>query len=471
GLKVLVALAPESIPRLHDVRLDLRVLLATFSVSLLTGIAFGLAPALQASATRLQDALKEGGSAGAGREGGRLRKVFVAAEVAIALVLLVGAGLMTRSFLALQAINPGFDPRGVVTLEVSVAGTRQAEPGRRPVLYREILERFRAIPGVRAAGAINHIPIAGDIWGWPYLIEGRPRPRPGESPTATYRAVLPGYFAAMRLPILRGRDIALTDDFEAPGVVLVNEFLAGRVWPGEDPIGKRIALDGPDENPSWVTVIGVVKNAVRSEWSEELEDEVFLSLLQRRGLMESSHPQEAYVTFAVRTDGDPAALAPTLRAAVWEIDRTLPISEVHTMREIVFHANGRARFQTLLLAAFAAAASLLAAVGIYGVMSYAVSKRSREIGVRMALGANRRDVVRLVVGQGMAVAVTGAAAGLVAALLLTRLMASLLYGVPPTDSVTYAGVALTLLAIALLASYLPARRAARIDPAAALRAE
>jgi len=471
SVRVLVTLAPPFLPRLSDIRLDPRILVATFVLSLLTGVAFGLAPALQASSVHLQDALKDGGAAGSGRQAGRLRWVFVAAEVAIAIVLLVGAGLMMRSFVALRRIDPGFDPRGVVTMEVSVAGTRQAEIGRRPVLYREILERFAAVRGVRSAGAINHVPIAGDIWGWPYQIEGRPRPRPGESPTAAYRAVMPGYFATMRLPILRGRDVALTDTSDAPGVVLVNAFLAGRVWPHQDPIGKRIALDGPDDNPSWLTVIGVVKNAVQSNWAADPDDEVYLSLLQRRALMESPQPQEAYVTFVARTDWDPAALVPSLRAAVWGIDRTLPISEVHTMQEIVSSANGRARFQTLLLAAFAAASALLSAIGIYGVMSYAVSKRTREIGVRMALGADPADVLRLVVKQGMAVALAGAGAGLAAALLLTRLMSSLLYGVGPADPATYAGVAAMLLTIALCASYLPARRAAHLDPMKALRSE
>ena len=471
ALRLLVALAPPETPRLEDVRLDPAILLVTLSASVLTGLVFGLAPALQGSATRLQDSLKECGSAGTGRETGWLRRTLVAAEVAIALVLLVGAGLMVRSLLALQAIDPGFDPRGVVAMEVSVAGTAQAEQGRRLVLYPQILERLRALPGVRAAGAINHLPIAGDIWGFPYRIEGRPAPRPGESPVATYRAVLPGYFDAMRLPILRGRDIAATDGPSAPGVVLVNEYLAKRVWPGEDPIGKRIDLDGSEESPAWVTVVGVVKNAVREEWSDPPEDEVYLAALQRRALMESPHTQEAYLTFVVRADegGDAGALAPSLRAAVAGIDRSLPVSEVQTMEHVVSVANARPRFQALLLGIFAAVAAALAAAGIYGVMSYVVSRRTREIGVRMALGAGASEVLRLVVGEAMGVAAAGAAAGLAGALLLTRLMRSVLYGVRPGDPTTYAAVAALLLAIACAASYVPARRAARIDPVEALR--
>ncbi len=467
ALKVLVTLAPEGIPRLAEVRLDPRIFLATLGVSLLSAVLFGLAPAIQSSDVRLQDALNEGGRAGSGREGGRLRNVFVAAEVAIAIVLLIAAGLMTRSFFALQAIDPGWNPAGVVTLEVSVSGTRHAAPALRAPLYREILDRLAAVPGVAAAGAINHIPIAGDIWRFPYAVEGRPAALPGESPSAAYRAVLPGYLSAMRLPLVRGRDVTLADDDGGARVVLVNERLAARQWPGEDAVGRRIMLD----DVNWLTVVGVVKNAVRSEWSEAPEDEVYLPAFQTRELMNSPHPMAAYLTYVVRTDGDPAALAASLRAAIRSIDPTLPISEVRTMRSIVAQANARARFQMLLLAAFAGAAALLAAVGIYGVMSYAVSKRTREIGVRMALGAEPGQVLRLVVGQGMAVALAGAGAGLVAALLLTRLMASLLYGVGATDPPTYASVAALLLAIALTASWLPARRAAHIDPMKALRSE
>ncbi|HEY7112574.1 MAG TPA: ABC transporter permease [Thermoanaerobaculia bacterium] len=469
GLKALLAIAPPETPRLTDVRLDPRVLLATLALSLATGIVFGLAPAFHASRLALREALAEGGAAGAGREGGRLRRVFVAAEVALALVLLVGAGLMLRSFAALRRFDPGFDPRGVVTLEVSVAGTRQAAPGRRAVLYREILDRFAALPDVAAAGAINHVPLAGDIWGWPYAIEGRPPSRPGEAPRAIYRAVLPGYFATMRLPILRGRAVETADTDGAPGVVVINDHMARRRWPGAEAVGKRISLG----DRTWLTVVGVVKDAVQGSWGGELDDEIYLSFLQTRQLMESTEPSSAYISYVVRVPAgrDPAGIVPALRTAVRSIDPTLPVSAVHTMEDIVAGANGRSRFQMLLLGVFAAAAALLAAVGIYGVMSYAVSRQAREIGLRMALGASARGVLWRVVRQGLSVALAGAAAGLVAALVLTRLMASVLYGVTTTDPATYAGVAALLVAIAVLASYVPARRAARIDPATALRSE
>jgi len=470
-LRLLVSAAPAWMPRISDARLDPSVLAATFLLALLCGAAFGLAPALQSSRLNLQPALKEGASTGTRLESARLRRLFVAAEVALAIVLLVGSGLMIRSFVALRAADPGFDPRGVLSLEVSVTGTAHAEPGRRAILYREILERFRTLPGVRSAGAINHIPIDGDIWGFPYLVEGRPLPRPGEAPTATYRAVLPGYFATMRLPILRGRDVAPTDTLGAPGVVLVNEFLARHTWPGEDPIGKRLSFDGPDDHPIWVTVIGVVRDAFRGEWGQAPEDEAYLSFLQRSQLLESTGPQAAYITYVVRTDGDPTALAPSLRSAVRSIDRTLPVSAIQSMTRVVDEATASSRFQAFLLAAFAASAALLAAVGIYGVMSYAVSQRTREIGVRLAVGADPGAIRRMVVGQGMTMAAAGAAAGLVSALALTRLMGTLLYGVRPGDPATYVAVTLALLGVALAASWLPALRASRVDPMRALRGE
>ncbi|MGE5144830.1 MAG: ABC transporter permease [Acidobacteriota bacterium] len=470
-LRVFVALAPEEIPRIADVRLSAPVLLAAFGAALLTGLVVGLAPALQTSSVALQTVLKEGGAAGAGREGRRLRDFFAAVEIAVALVLLVGAGLMARSLAALRRVDPGFDPRDVVSLEVSVVGTRHVEPERRAVLYRQLLERIRSVPGVRSAGAINHLPLAGDIWGWPFSIEGRPQPRPGESPVATYRAVMPGYFATMRQPVLRGRDVSDADAVDAPGVVVVNEWLARSHWPGVDPIGERITLDDPGPNRKWLTVIGVVKNAVRGEWTSPPEDEIYLSYLQTRQLLEGRGPAVAYITLVVRTDGDPAALAPSLRSAIWSIDPSLPVSAVQTMESVVALANGRARFQTLLLAAFALAAAALAAVGIYGVMSYAVSRRTREIGVRMALGASPAEVRRLVIGQGARVALAGGLAGLGAALVLTRWMAGVLYGVRPSDPPTYVAVAAALVGVALVASWLPARRAARLDPVAALRAE
>lgn len=470
GLRLLVFLAPPHLPRLEDVSWDLKVLLATLALSLLTGIAFGLAPALASSAAGLRGALLQAGrGSGEGREYGRLRRLFVASEVALALVLLVGAGLMLRSVAALHAIDPGFDTRGVLTMVVSVGGTREAAPGRRGVFFGELLERVRALPGVRAASLINHLPIAGDIWGFPYAVEGRPRPRAGESPVAAYRVVFPGYFGTMRLALPRGRDFTEADGPEAAGVAIVNEFLAKRQWPGQDPIGRRISLEEADGEPIWLTVVGVARNAVREEWSGAPDDEVYLPWLQNATYRASAGSHVAYMTLVARTDGDPASLVAPVRGAIRALDPALPVSEVQTMETVAAAATARPRFQTLLLSIFAAVAALLAAVGIYGVMSYAVSRRTREIGVRMALGASAPGILRLVVGEAMSVALSGVAAGLVGAFLLTHLMRSLLYGVRPSDPATYAAVAALVLGIALAASSLPARRAARIDPIEALR--
>jgi putative ABC transport system permease protein len=472
GMRILVAVSPPNLPRMDTVALDGAALAFVALVSMATGVAFGLAPALQAARQDVGESLKEG--ARGATEGGhrsRLRRLLVASEFALALVLSAAAGLMIRSFVALARIDPGFDPRGVLTMVVSVTGSREAEPQRRASFYEDLLRQVRAVPGVRAASAINHLPLAGDIWGWPFQVEGRPLPAPGDSPTATYRVVLPGYFEAMGIPILRGRDVAETDRLGVPGVVVVNEWLARRHWPGEDPIGKRIALDDPRRESSWLTVVGVVKNAVRGDWAAAPEDEVFLPYLQTRRYLEKADSPFSYMTLVARTDGDAAALAPPIRAVVASMDRRVPVSQVQTMEDVVAQSTAAPRFYLLLLGAFAAVAVLLAAVGIYGVMSYSVSRRTNEIGIRMALGAQPAEVRRLVVGQGMVLALAGAALGMVGALGLTRLMSGLLYGVRASDPATFLAACGFLVAVALAASYFPARRASRINPLAALRHE
>jgi len=471
GVRALVRLGPD-IPRLSTVSLDWRVVAFTLAVSMATGIAFGLAPALQSSRRDLTDALREGergSTEGGGRS--RLRSLLVGSELALALILTVGAGLMIRSFLALAAIDPGFDPKNVLTMVVSVAGTSQAEPGHRAAFYDAMLRKVAAIPGVASASAINHVPLAGDVWGFPFQVEGRPAPRPGESPTATFRATFPGYFRTMRIPLVRGRDFTGADRLDAPLVVVVNQKLAELYWPGEDPIGKRLTVDNTGNDPLWRTVVGVAHNAVRNDWANEPEEELYIPYLQSRLYLEGPNWPVQYASLVVRASGDPLRLAKPVRDAIASIDRTVAVSQVDTMEDVVSRSNARPRFYLLLLGSFAAVAVVLAALGIYGVMSYSVSRRFHEIGIRMALGAERADVVRLVVGEGMRVAAVGAAAGLAGALLLTRLMASLLYGVRATDPATFIGVALLLTAVALGASWIPARRATRVDPLTALRHE
>ena len=478
GLRTLVALAGTSLPRADAIGLDLYVLAVTTVISLLTGLGFGLLPALRVSRSEMSEALRDGArgsTEGAGRS--RIRSILVASEIALALVLLAGAGLAMRSFAALRAIDPGFDPRGVLSAVVSLYGTAEAPPGRRDAFYTSTLERVRQLPGVESASLINHLPIAGDIWGLQFLIEGRPRPRPADVPRSTFRVVYPGYFATMRLPLLRGRDVAETDRADAPRVVVVNDFFARRYWPNEDAVGKRVTFNPAAPAPTWFTVVGVVKNDVQSDWSAPAQEEVFLPYSQEREYLQSDGGHVGYMTLVVRTSCgavracNPASLAPAIRDAVGSLDRSVPVTDVQTMEDVITGANARPRFTLVLLATFAAVALVLAAVGIYGVISYAVSRRTHEIGVRVALGASPSAVVRLVVAQGMRVVTVGVVIGLAGALLASRLMTQLVYGVRVTDPMTYVGVAALLGAVALVASYIPARRATRIDPLAAMRTD
>jgi putative ABC transport system permease protein len=309
------------------------------------------------------------------------------------------------------------------------------------------------------------------MWGWPFSIEGRARARPGESPTAVYRVVLPGYFHTMNIPILRGRDLSTADTLNAPGAVVVNEQLVRECFPGEDPIGKRITFEDPPKIPSWFTIVGVVKNVKQQDWAGIPESEIYLPLLQNRPLLENQSSPFAYLTMVVRTSGDPAALAPAVKNEIWSLDRNVTLTEVQAMDRVVAESNAQPRFHLLLLGVFAAVALVLAAVGVYGVISYSMSRRTHEVGVRMALGARPQDVLKLVVGQGLKLALIGLLGGFMGAFALTRMMRGLLYGVSATDPATFFLIALLLLAVALLASYLPARRAARIDPIVALRHE
>jgi putative ABC transport system permease protein len=471
GTKALVALSPASIPRVELVGIDANAVLFLLGATALTTLLFGLVPAMRAVAGNLSGALKEGGREGSdGTHGNRLRGFLVASEFALAFMLLIGAGLMIRSFSALQSVNPGFNPHNVLSMLVSVEGTNEEESNRRALFYRQLLEQVRSVPGVKSAGAINHLPLAGDLWDRSFEIEGRPPSRPGEAPGAIYRIVMPGYFETMRLPVLRGRGIAMGDDERALGVVVINERAAGQYWPGQDPTGKRIGLkEDKSGKTNWLTVIGVVANAKQLDWAVEPDPEIYLAALQSRDFLGEGGAHMAYITLVVRTAGEPSDLASAVRRVVWSFDRNLPISQVVTMDEVVAEKNAQPRFEMLLLGVFAMVALLLAAAGIYGVMSYSVSRRTREIGIRVSLGANSADVLRMIVRQGMKQALSGTVVGVVGALLLARLMANMLYGVRPTDPVTFAGVAIVLASVALLATLVSARKATRIEPMSALR--
>jgi putative ABC transport system permease protein len=472
GIHVLVALSPAGIPRVDTVSLDRNVLLFVLAISVLTGLGFGLAPALRASAVHLNDSLKEGGrGSGEGLHHNRLRSLLVASEFAMSLVLLVGAGLMIRSFAVLEAVDPGFDPEHVLSMIVSVTGAESAQPAHRVSFFRDLLDRVRTLPGVESASAINHLPLGGDLWDRSLIIEGRPIPRPGEAEDAVYRMVLPGYFRTMNIPILKGRDFAQSDGLQSPAVVVINEVMARRCWPGEDRLGKRFAFEDSLPNPQWITVVGVAKNSAEKDWGAQLAPEMYLPYLQSREYLEGSVSQFSYLTLVVRSTGDPAVLTSAIEHNIGVLDKNVTVSQVQTMEQAVTDATAEPRFYLLLLGAFAGVALVLAAVGIYGVMSYSVSRRTHEIGLRMALGARTGDVIRLVTRQGLLLALCGAAVGLAGAFGLARLMSSLLYGVQPDDPLTLTGVLLVLVAVALIATYLPARRATKVDPMVALRYE
>jgi putative ABC transport system permease protein len=470
GTKVLVALSPTYIPRVEMVSVDGRVLLFLLGVTMLTALVFGLAPAIHATVGNLSGALKEGGRGDSdGIRHNRLRAFLVASEFALAFMLLIGSGLMIRSFFALQSVNPGFDSRNVLSMVVSLAGSKEAEADRRATFYREVLSEVRALPGVKSAGGINHLPLAGDIWGLSFQIQGRPKPQPGEAPSAVYRIVMPGYFETMRLPLRTGRVITDGDDARAPGAVVINERAARTYWPGDSPIGKRITFDtGNTNSPTWLTVVGVVADAKQADWALDPRPEVYLAALQNREYLSD---RGAYITLVVRTAGSPAELASAVKNTVWSLDHSLPVSEVLTMDRVVADANAQPRCEVLLLGVFAAVALVLAAVGIYGVMNYSVSRRTREIGIRISLGASRTDVMRMVMLQGMLQALAGATAGFAGAMLLAQLIAKMLYGVRPTDPITFGGVVVVLGVAALLATCVPARKATRIEPMVALRNE
>ena len=458
------------LPRLSEVQLDPTALVFTLSVSLLCALLFGLAPALLASRADLNPLLKAG-SRGALGGRGRLREALVVAELALSLVLLIGAGLLLNSFRRLQAIDPGFDPRGTLTATISLAGAPQYAGPAREAFYQQLLARLRGVPGIEAASAINHLPLAGDTWGTDIVIEGRPLPPAGQDLNAAYRVSRPDYFRTMGIPFRAGRDFL---DREAPGAVIVNETLAQRAWPSEDPIGKRLTLDNPrdaSQPVQWLTVVGVTRDVKQDSWTNAPANEIYVPFAESGVFLSGTAPQFAAMSLVLRASVDPGSLSDALRQTVRGLDRTIPLSELVTMEQIVADALWQPRFTLQLIALFAALALALAVVGLYGVIAWSVAQRSHEIGLRLALGAQRRDVLRLIVGQGLRLALAGIALGLLASLALARAMTTLLYSVSATDPVTFASIAALLLAIALLAAYLPARRAARVDPMLALRGD
>jgi predicted permease len=466
AIHALAASIPEgsrfTLPRYQEIGLGAPVLLFAFSVSTLTAILFGLAPALQFSRPDLNSALKEGGRGSAGVTRASLRGALVIGEVAISLMLLSGAGLTIRSLWKLSAIDSGFDPKNLLSMTVNAAASEYKPVEKRNALFRAALDRVAAIPGVRSSSAINHLPLAGDEWTFPFLVEGQPIPKPEDTPGAIFRVVFPRYFETMRIKLVSGRDFTEHDNAASPRVAIINQSMARHHWPGVDPIGKRFRLH---LNDPWVNIIAVARDAEQSDWGAAAANEYYFPFGQ------NPVDFQRYASFVVRTAADPAALAPAIEKAVWSLDPDLPIAEVQTMQQVVSRAVWRPRFSASLLGGFAALALALAAIGIYGVVSYGVSQRAREIGIRMALGARPSDVLRRVLGEGAKFAAAGSAIGIAGSLLLTRYLETELYQVKAGDPTVMTLSAAALAAIALVASWLPARRATRVDPAVALRGE
>jgi putative ABC transport system permease protein len=461
-VQALVALSPANLIDAGQVGVNLPVLAFTLAVSLLTGIVFGLVPALEASRVKLSDTLKESsrGNAGSSR-GRRMRDVLVVAEVGLALVLLVGAGLMARSFLRLSAVDPGFDATNLLTMRVVLPTSKYSDDGKIVAFFRETLGNLRTLPGVRSASAVSALPFADLGAATSFAIEGRPVPSAGNEPVTDVRVVDEEYFRTMNIPVLAGRTFNAREAVEDGKVAVINQAMARTYFAGENPVGKRIVVNMGDE-PEPTEIIGVVGDARYSSLDAELRPMVYWT-----------PPQLAYSSMMIilRTSVEPESLAGAARREILSIDKDQPVSDVRPMESWLSESVSRARFGTLLLGGFAGLALILAAIGIYGVMSHAVAQRQSEIGVRMALGAQARDVLRLVIRQGLALVLAGVALGLLGAFALTRVLSSLLYGVSATDPLTFAAIALLLIAVSWLACYIPAKRAARLDPLTALRYE
>ena len=462
GTALLVALSPPDLLGPATVKINSTVLFFTLGVSLLTGIVFGLLPAFEATRVDLHSSLKEGGkNVGGGARAHKLRAIFVAAEIALALVLLIGASLLIRSFSRLQAVDPGFDARNVLTMTVSAAPWKYDTDRKTIDFFKQAVDQFKGLPNVEAAGAISFLPFNGPHSGTNLDIEGKPKLPSSQGLTTGVCVTDAHYFDTMRILLKEGRLFTDQEASEERHVVVVNEAFARKNLPSEDPIGKRVTIYMKDEIPP-SEIIGVVADSQHTALDGEAEPMAYWP-----------HPELVYsfMTFVIRTRGPAENIAGAARNVIHTLDPQQPIGQVTTMESLLAKSIARSRFNTALLAIFAAVALLLAVVGTYGVMSYSVTQRTHEFGIRMALGAGRLDIVTLVVRRGLSMAAIGVAAGLFAAFAVTRLLTSLLYGVTATDAFTFTVVPLGLIAIALLASYLPARRATKVNPLVALRYE
>jgi predicted permease len=465
GTKALLSVNPDAIPRMDLIHIDATVGLVTLLIALITGVLFGLAPAIQMIRPDLQGSLKEGtrgGTVGGGQQ--RLGRTLVTAEIALAVVVVIGAALLMRSFWTLRTVDPGFKPDGILVVDLAVPPARY-NPRATTAFYQQLVDRMKSLPGVHAAAAASELPPVAAGNNWDIAIEGSARAPGQAAPSPNVRQVTKGYFQALSIPLARGRTFG-AEDTEASGpVAVINETAARTIFPGGDPVGRRVRFSSKEP---WITIVGVVRDVRSSGLGEPVPAELFLLHEQLPAIAERT---ERAMYVVLRTSGDPAALAAPARRGVRESDPLLAIVGMRSMTEIIDRSIAQPRFTMLLLALFGGVALALAAIGIYGIISYGVKRRTREIGIRMALGASPANVLRLVVGQGMRLALVGLVVGVMGALIATRVMARLLYGISPTDPPTFLGISLLLAVVALVASWIPARRAVTTDPTTALRAE
>ena len=464
GLAAITKFLPGDFPRLNEIHMNLRVLGFTFVASVLTGILFGLAPALQISRPDVQETIRETGRGSVGsRRQSRFRQALIVVEVALSVVLLVGAGLLFRSFMRLQSVNAGFISEHVLTATLTPSGTNYTKQADYDKFYSQVLEKVGALPGVQDAGVINTLPLdKGPTAG--FRIEGQPVTTPDKWPSANYRSVSPNYFRAMGIPVVQGRAYTERDNSNSPNVMIVNQKLADEEFGGQSPIGKRITFGNTDANrqPVWFEIVGVVANVRSLELREEPTAEVYFASLQ---------DYWPAMSLVVRSNVDLSNLGGSIRQIVNEVDKSVPVSNVKMMDHVVSESITQPRFNLFLLGLFSTVAMLLSAAGIYGVTAYTVTQRTHELGIRIALGAQVSDVLKMILGQGMAVIFVGLIIGLAAAFGLMRLLRSLLYGVGENDPLTFVAITGVLLLVALLACYIPARRATKVDPLEALRYE
>ena len=464
GTSMLLALRPEKLERLSGIHMDTRVLLFVLVVSVATGIVFGMAPVWIAARADVAGALKESGrGTTTSTMGHRIRRLLVTSELAVALVLLVGAGLLIKGFSRLRSINPGFNSVNVVTMYLQLPTTRYGEIPKQNQFRRELLTRLNSLPAVQAA-MVTDIPLGGNYVGHRLVIDGRPPVPVGGEPEVQTLSVMGDYFLVMQIPLRTGRDFTPLDREGQTLVAIVNQELVREFFPHENPIGMRIRWAG-DSVARWMTVIGVVGDVKHSGLNQPTDPAVYTPFSQ------SDERWKRFMTIAIRTRNESARLIEEVKKQIWSVDGQIPVSDVHAMDDLIAVSLAQQRFNMLLLGLFAALALILAAVGIYGAMAYAVNQRRHEIGIRIALGARRSDVLRIVLGDGAKIALFGITSGIAGALVLTRLMASLLFEVKPTDPATFAGVAILLALVALAACYIPAHRAMRVDPMVALRYE